>query len=106
MHRACPPLRYINMVLGKFGRQSTDKANFCLQTRIEQERGLLTGQLAFLYGEDLLKESSRVDTLVNVLEFFYTQSSGEGDGTISIQVNEAEEPEFVRFVKLSLSVSM
>ena len=79
-----------------------DAATFSLQLGSELERTVLADQLIRNYGESLMKDSRRLDTLVNVLEFFYTQWSGEGAGTISRQVKLGER----RFVLELVSESV
>ena len=73
---------------------------FCFQIGRELQRNLLADELSFRFGEDLLKETQRLDTLVNVLEFFYTKWSGDGTGTASLQVNEEEMCVFCARVRL------
>ena len=51
-------------------------------------RGYIAEHLVFLFGDDLEKNPQLTRSLVNVLEFFYTQGSNNGDGTVSIQVNK------------------
>ena len=44
----------------------------------EFERKIMRNELVHRFGEELLKEPRRLDTLVNVLDFFYTKPLENG----------------------------
>ena len=67
-------------------------------------RRLLADYLIFLFGEDLQKEPQRLETLVDVLEFFYTQWSNNGAKTASLQVKEGGNGRFHVVLALVLRV--
>ena len=84
---------YLSIILQHHYLKTLRQANpelFCCcfcQIGNELERNLLTEQLLFLYGEGLMKEPRRLDTLVNVLEFSYTNWANNGAGTATLKVN-------------------
>ena len=62
---------------GKDSDKSADGSEFNPFTE-EFEREFLRNELVHRYGEELLKEPRRLDTLVNVLDFFYTKPLENG----------------------------
>ena len=62
---------------GKDSDKTADVSKFSAYTE-EFEREFLRNELVYHYGEELLKEPRRLDTLVNVLDFFYTKPLENG----------------------------
>ena len=64
------------------------KIYFYLQDGSEVVRSTIAGELVSRYGEGLQKETQRLDTLVNSVEFFYTEWTGSSAGKVSTKVKD------------------
>ena len=62
---------------GKDSDKTADLSEFNPFTE-EFPRGFMKDKLIIRFGEELLKEPRRLDTLVNVLDFFYTKPLENG----------------------------
>ena len=62
---------------GKDSDKTADLSEFNPFTE-EFPRGFMKDELIIRFGEELLKEPRRLDTLVNVLDFFYTKPLENG----------------------------